>query len=128
VGEAPVSFAKNHLPPMTRALMSELLVHHSIKTTYLLLNMTLSGVPVSKAQVRNARQSSLREQRAARSDDVARVPAAIPVPPAPAKPRGPLTFEEQMARVAAGARLVEVPRFSRPAPDYTLGGVASGML
>lgn len=37
----------------------------------------------------------------------------------------PKTFAEQLARVAAGAKLVEKPRLRRADPDMTLGGVAS---
>jgi hypothetical protein len=33
-------------------------------------------------------------------------------------------FERQMARVAAGAKLVEVRPLRKAAPDFTLGGVA----
>lgn len=61
-------------------------------------------------------------------------PATPPPPPPPlverAAPAGkrPRTFEEQLAAVRAGARLVErVPLPSRP-QLRTLGGVASGML
>lgn len=62
-------------------------------------------------------------------------PAAIAPPPGPdqlprAVPpfRRALSFEEQLARVAAGAGLVEVIPLRRPDPAGTLGGVASGML
>lgn len=120
----------NPLPPATAALMRALLIDHSIKATFLLLNMSLSGVAVTRAQVKNARNSALRDARDARADDAARAPAAAQ-PPAPApvpQPRRPLSFDEQMARVKAGARLVAKPSFSKPLPDVTLGGVASGML
>ena len=40
----------------------------------------------------------------------------------------PRTFEDQLAAVAAGAVLVGRVPTSRPAPESTLGGVASGML
>lgn len=45
---------------------------------------------------------------------------------APAKP--PLTFEEQLARVAAGAKLVPAFKPRQPDPEFTLGGVATGMI
>ena len=49
--------------------------------------------------------------------------------PAPAPRRsGPLSFEEQMARVAGGAALVEVIPLRRPDPAFTAGGVATGLL
>lgn len=38
------------------------------------------------------------------------------------------SFENQLARVAAGARLVSTFRPSKPLPDMTLGGVSSGAL
>lgn len=40
----------------------------------------------------------------------------------------PKSFEEQLARVAAGATLSPAFRPSRAAPEFTLGGVATGML
>jgi hypothetical protein len=40
----------------------------------------------------------------------------------------PRTFEEQLAAVAAGARLIARPNLTRAAPDFTLGGVATGAL
>jgi hypothetical protein len=42
--------------------------------------------------------------------------------------RAPLTFEEQLARVAAGAKLVPVFKPRRPEPEFTLGGIATGMI
>lgn len=42
--------------------------------------------------------------------------------------RRPRTFEEQLAAVAAGARLTNRLNLTRPAPDMTLGGVATGAL
>ena len=42
--------------------------------------------------------------------------------------RRPRTFEEQLARVAAGAKLVSKPDLRRAAPDMTLGGIATGAL
>lgn len=38
--------------------------------------------------------------------------------------KAPLTFEEQLARVAAGATLVPTFKYRRPDPEMTLGGVA----
>lgn len=47
----------------------------------------------------------------------------------PPKPVGrPRTFAEQLAAVAAGAKLVEVRPLRMPPPDRTLGGVGSGLL
>lgn len=43
-------------------------------------------------------------------------------------PKLPRTFEEQLAAVRAGARLIEVAPLRRAAPDMTLGGVATGLL
>ncbi|MBG6116237.1 hypothetical protein IWY39_000041 [Sphingobium sp. JAI105] len=51
-------------------------------------------------------------------------PPAQPAPPSRARP----TFEEQLARIAAGARLTR--KFKPPSPDhpFTLGGVGSSLL
>lgn len=40
----------------------------------------------------------------------------------------PDTFERQMARIAAGAAVMDAPDFRTAGPAHTLGGVASGML
>lgn len=40
----------------------------------------------------------------------------------------PRTFEEQLAAVAAGAKLVEKPILRKPDPDYTLGGIGSAAI
>lgn len=42
--------------------------------------------------------------------------------------RRPLTFEEQLGRVRAGAKIVESWQPRQADPTYTLGGVATGML
>jgi hypothetical protein len=44
------------------------------------------------------------------------------------KRRQPLSFEEQLARVEAGAAVVEKFQYHRPAPDMTLGGIATAAL
>lgn len=49
---------------------------------------------------------------------------AEPAPP----PGRPLSFEEQLARVAAGARLVTRYRPPHRAEEMTLGGIASALL
>jgi hypothetical protein len=53
--------------------------------------------------------------------------AQPPAAPKPAPQRRP-TFEEQLARIAAGARLTR--KFKPPSPDhpFTLGGVGSSLL
>lgn len=56
------------------------------------------------------------------------VEAALAAARSAPRPREPLTFEQQMAKVRAGARLVDKITFRRPDPDMTLGGVASGAL
>lgn len=67
----------------------------------------------------------------------AEVPAAKPMKPASelavvsAKPqpvRRPLPLDEQIARIAAGAKLVRTFRPTRPLIDATLAGVSSGLL
>lgn len=40
----------------------------------------------------------------------------------------PLSFEEQLARVAAGAKLVPAFKPRQLEPEFTLGGVATGMI
>lgn len=64
-----------------------------------------------------------------------RAPVSPPEAQAPcpsraqAKPtRAALTFEEKLARVAAGAQLVTVRPISKSYADRTLGGIASAML
>ncbi|KQM65803.1 hypothetical protein ASE75_06120 [Sphingomonas sp. Leaf17] len=37
----------------------------------------------------------------------------------------PMSFEDKLARVAAGAQLVATPDTRRPDPAFTLGGIAS---
>ena len=37
-------------------------------------------------------------------------------------------FERQMARIAGGAQLVDAPDFRTGGPEFTLGGIATGML
>ncbi len=37
-------------------------------------------------------------------------------------------FERQMARIAAGAQLVDAPDTRRSGPSYTLGGISTGMI
>jgi hypothetical protein len=59
-----------------------------------------------------------------------RPPMVVAPPPAAPKPQPPRrpTFEEQLARIAAGARLTR--KFKTPSPDhpFTLGGVGSSLL
>ncbi|MCT8003270.1 hypothetical protein NZL82_15445 [Sphingomonas sanguinis] len=56
-----------------------------------------------------------------------RVSVATPIRQ-PVCNRAPLTFEEKLARVAAGARLITVYPLRKPAPPFTLGGVGSSTL
>lgn len=68
-----------------------------------------------------------------RSVVVARRQAEAPrvepkVEPTRIEPKRPLTFEEQLARVAAGAAVVTAFKFRRADPTMTLGGVATGLL
>ena len=37
-------------------------------------------------------------------------------------------FEQQMARIAAGAKLVDAPDLRTGGPEYTLGGISTGMI
>jgi len=56
-----------------------------------------------------------------------RVPVGAPIRQ-PIRDRAPLSFEDKLARVAAGARLITVRPLRKADPDYTLGGVASASL
>lgn len=67
--------------------------------------------------------------RPARSTTPMVAQAGLPAIAARPQPvRRPLSLEEQLARIAAGAGLVPVFKPTRPLIDATLGGVSSGML
>lgn len=132
----------------TRALVWMLLETHSQKDVHAMMQRTVSGAPFTVGQVRAIRKRMLEKGAIARPKNVplphvrdeppvaAAVPAIAapqPVAVAPAAvvrrpPAPPETFESQMARIAAGARLIAAPDFRTCGPSYTLGGVASGML
>ncbi len=118
------------LTPATRALAEALVQHHSANATLAMMRRSLSGQAPSLSYIKRLRKKWV-------GVDQAPATAAPPAPPRTAKiaapqlskpPRAPLTFDQQLARVAAGARLVAVPQFRRPDPDFTLGGVASASL
>ena len=109
------------LTPATASLVKMLLREHSVPDTYALLKCRVDGQPVTYNQVRQ-------QQRFMREDVAAEARAALGVAAAVAHAavaKRPLTFEEQLARVAAGAALVPTFRPSRPDPSRTLGGVTS---
>lgn len=125
---------RRYIQPMERALVASLVQHHSAKATLLLLQNSLSGVTVSMSFIKRAREGHLASLRApaAPAPPIARRPvvkrrAAAPLPKQKT-PRAPLTFEEKLARVAAGAALITVRPLRKPAPAYTLGGIASAAL
>lgn len=131
----------------TRALIALLLETHTRQDVYFMMQRTVSGVPVSLGMVKTVRRKMiaagaqrckpniarphLRDEPPVREPVVAVVapmpstPAPVPDKRYPAKP--PESFKSQMARIAAGARLVPAPDFRTPAPSHTLGGVSSGM-
>jgi hypothetical protein len=135
-----------------RALIWMLLETHSQNDVHAMMQRTLSGGGITLEQVRAVRKAMLKKGAAARPTNVSLAhlrdepaepepvdvivdsPAplpALPAQPAPSvrrPPAPPETFESQMARIAAGARLIAAPDFRTCGPDYTLGGVASGML
>ena len=132
-----------------KLLIQALLEQHSQKDVHAMMQRTLSGAAVTLEQVRTVRRNMLRQGAATRpknvslahlqevmpapelvADPVEPQPVAIVLPgpaPRPAA-RPPETFESQMARIAAGARLIDAPDFRTPPPAYTLGGVASASL
>ena len=111
-----------------------------------MMQCSVSGREVTHGQVRRQRRNLLAAGATRRRknvslmhlrDEPAPEPVAaaesepMPVPAAPVvrrPPAPPETFESQMARIAAGARLIAAPDFRTTGPAYTLGGVASGML
>jgi len=129
----------------TRALIRLLLETHTRNDVYFLMQRTVSSVPVTLGMVKTVRRKMIAAGAQRCKPNIARPhlreePAALePVtvvvePPAPApEPEKrhptppPESFMSQMARIAAGARLVPAPDFRTAAPSYTLGGVSSGM-
>lgn len=129
----------------TRALIALLLETHTRQDVYFMMQRTVSGVPVTLGMVKTVRRKMIAAgaQRCKpniarphlREEPAAPEPVAVvvaPPPPAPAiEKRHPIkppeSFKSQMARLAAGARLVPAPDLRTAAPSYTLGGVSSGM-
>lgn len=107
------------------ALMQALVQEHTPGTVLALMQRSVSGDVPSLHAIRQARTDYLqsRPQRVRRREPQ----RAMPVPERKL-PRPPLTFEEKLARVAAGARLVTVHPLRKPAPAFTLGGVGSSTL
>lgn len=107
------------------ALMQALVREHTPGTVLALMQRSVSGDLPSFNAIKQARTDFLQSQpQRARSREPQ---AAMPVP-VRKPPRPPLSFEEKLARVAAGASLVTVRPIRKPHPAYTLGGVASGLL
>lgn len=113
-----------------KALMLELVQSHAPRKAEELLIKRMPGdVPPYNA-IRNARAAYLLSVSVASARELApRQPAGkLSFDPIKQPVRAPLTFEEKMARVAAGAALVAVRPLRKPAPNFTLGGVASTSL
>jgi hypothetical protein len=79
-------------------------------------------------EMRDEYRHLMRSKRYSAAEARAIIEASIPTPAAAAPaPRRPMSFEEQLAAVAAGAALIPTFHPSRAAPEMTLGGVASGL-
>ena len=107
------------------ALMQALVQEHTPGTVLALMQRSVSGDVPSFNAIKQARTDFLQSQpqRASRREPQATMPVPVRKPPRP-----PLSFEEKLARVAAGAALITVRPLRKPAPDFTLGGVASASL
>ena len=107
------------------ALMKALVQEHTPGTVLALMQRSVSGDVPSFNAIKQARTDFLQSQpqRARRREPQATMPVPVRKPPRP-----PLSFEEKLARVAAGAALITVRPLRKPAPDFTLGGVASASL
>lgn len=113
-----------------KALMLELVQSHTArKVEAIMAKRMLGPIPTYKV-IRNARAAYLISVSVASMRDLPPRRALCGPAPNPLKrtPRAPLTFEEKLARVAAGAGLVTVHPMRKAAPSYTLGGVASASL
>lgn len=129
-----------------RGLIRLLLATHSQKDVLAMMQCTVSGREVTHGTVRRQRRNMIADGAPLRRTNESRkhlrdappsdamVHHIVEAPPvaAPVTARRsviiPETFESQMARIAAGARLMPAPDFRTTGPSYTLGGVASGML
>ncbi|TCP91870.1 hypothetical protein C8J42_103562 [Sphingomonas sp. PP-CE-1A-559] len=124
----------------TRALIRMLLETHTRADVFHMMQRTVSGTWVSLGVVKTIRREMIAAGARRCKTNIARPhlreepaapePVAPVVEPAlvvrrPALP--PESFESQMARIAAGARLVPAPDFRTAGPSYTLGGVSSGI-
>ena len=115
------------LAPVTRALAEALVQHHSANATLALMRKSLSGQAPSLSYIKRLRKKWVGvEQQSQPARPLAAPQAAVPQ--LSKRPRPPLSFEEKLARVAAGAALITVRPLRKPAPDFTLGGVASASL
>lgn len=113
-----------------KALMLELVQTHTARKVEAIMAKQMPGQVPGYNVIRNARAAYLISVSVASMRDLPARRALIGPMPIPVKrtPRAPLTFEEKMARVAAGAGLVTVHPMRKAAPSYTLGGVASASL
>jgi hypothetical protein len=107
------------------ALMQALVQEHTPGTVLALMQRSVSGDVPSFNAIKQARTDFLQSQpqRARRREPQGTMPVPVRKPPRP-----PLTFDEKLARVAAGARLVTIHPLRKPDPPFTLGGVGSSTL
>ena len=125
-----------------------LLETFSQKDVHAMLQRSISGEPITLEQVQHIRKAMLRKGVDTRPKNISLAhlhdapievaapvePEAIiePMPIAVAPKRFPWpepeSFESQMARLRAGARLISAPDFRTPPPAFTLGGVGSASL
>lgn len=107
------------------ALMQALVREHTPRVVQALMIQSVSGDVPSYYSIRQARNEFL----AAESPPEPRLAPQAAMPrPVRKPPRPPLTHDERMARVAAGARLITIHPLRKPDPAFTLGGVGSASL
>jgi hypothetical protein len=134
-----------------RRLVWLLLETFGVNDVHAMIHRTLSGSDMTLEQVRSIRRSMRRkgfDKKAKPSlahlhtapiiigapEPIEREPYSQPEPTTIVQIRKrvqcpiPESFESQMARLRAGARLVCTPDFRTPPPAFTLGGVGSASL
>jgi len=125
-----------------------LLETFSQKDVHSMLQRSISGAPVTLEQIRSIRKTMLRKGSdkrpknvslshlhkevgpidvAAVAETTAQIETAVSSSSRFPWPE-PESFESQMARLNAGARLLPAPDFRTPDPAFTLGGVGSNSL
>lgn len=109
-------------PNLPDGYFAAVLARHTPAEWFDIANAQPGGVQGGQSAIWAMKRAIVAELDGARPETGGGV--AKPKPPE----RRPLSFEEQMAAVANGARLVDRPVFRKPDPEGTLGGVGSSML